>query len=323
MMKAIVIESFGGPEVLKLAEVPKPEVRPGTVLVRTRAAGVNFADTHARKGGYSRKDLPFVPGGEGAGEIEQIGEGVRGLEVGARVAATGQATYAEYFVAPAQSVIPLPDFVSFEEGAAFPIQVMTAWHLLHSAHATNAGQTVVIHAAAGGVGLAAIQIAKVAGARVIGTVSSEAKAKLAREHGADDVIDYVTEDFGARVLELTSGRGADLVLDSVGKPTFERGLACLAPLGHIIVFGGAGGPPDPLNVMTLFDRSRSVSGFVLTHFREAGEERWRKSLDGAFELMRQGKLRVVIGKSLPLAEAAEAHRWMESRGSIGKLVLVP
>jgi NADPH2:quinone reductase len=322
-VKAIVFEKLGGPEVLKLAEVPKPEVKPGTVLVRNRAIGINFADTLFRQGQYAiAPKLPDTPGMESAGVIEQVGDGVDNLKAGARVAALGVKAYAEYSIARAQTVMPLPDSVSFEEGAAFPIQLLTAWHILHSSHNTGPGQTVVVHSAAGGVGLAAVQIAKAVGARVIGTVSSDSKAALAREFGADETINYATQDFAAEVMKLTSGRGADLIMDAVGKPTFDKGLACLAPMGHLVIYGRAGGPPDPLNVFMLFQKSTKVSGFMLNQ-AHTGAERWRRGIEESLRLMKEKKLRILIGKSFPLAEAAEAHRFMESRGSTGKLVLVP
>jgi NADPH2:quinone reductase len=197
-MKAIVFDSLGGPEVMKIAEVPKPAVTPGTVLIKVRAAGINFADTLFRQGQYLMQPrLPDTPGLEAAGEVEAVGAGVANFKAGQRVAAIGSKMYAEYAIAPAAQVIPIPDSISFEHGAAFPIQVLTAWHMLHTAHKTGPGQTVLVHSAAGGVGIVAVQIAKAAGARVIGTVSSNAKAAVAKEYGADDVINYATQDFAA------------------------------------------------------------------------------------------------------------------------------
>src|SRR5271156_6132581 len=203
-MKAIVFESLGGPEVMKLAEVAKPEVKPGTVLIKVRAAGINFADTLFRQGQYlMQPQLPETPGFEAAGEVEAVGAGVPNFKPGQRVAALGSKMYAEYALAPAAQVIPVPDSISFEHAAAFPIQVLTAWHMLHTSHKTGPGQTVLVHSAAGGVGIVAVQIAKAAGARVIGTVSSTSKAALIKEYGADDVIDYVAKDFSAEVMRIT------------------------------------------------------------------------------------------------------------------------
>ncbi len=322
-MKQIQFDKIGGPEVLKLVDAPQPEALKGTVLVRNRAIGINFADTLFRQGQYAQTpQLPDTPGLEAAGVIEKVGEGVNGLSAGMRVAAIGAKAYSEYMVARASQVIPVPDHVSFDEGAAFPIQVLTAWHILHSSHNTGPGQTVVVHSAAGGVGIVAVQIAKAAGARVIGTVSSASKAALAKEYGADEVVNYATQDFSAEVMRLTDNRGADLILDAVGKPTFEKGINCLAPMGHLVLYGRAGGAPDPLNPFKLFQRSTKVSGFMLNQ-QHTGKERWQRGIEDSFRLMKEGKLKLLIGKKFPLFEAAEAHRFMESRGSTGKLVLVP
>jgi NADPH2:quinone reductase len=322
-MKAILFETLGGPEVLKLGEVPKPEVKPGWVLIKNHAIGINFADNFFRQGMYLIKPkLPDIPGLEAAGVIEAVGPGVEHLKPGTRVAAISTKTYAEYCLASASQVMPLPDFVSFTEGAAFPIQVLTAYHMLHTAHQTTPGQTVLVHSAAGGVGIVAVQIAKAAGARVIGTVSSESKREVVKEYGADAVINYATQDFAEEARKLTNGQGVDLILDAVGKPTLEQGLQCLAPFGHLILYGRAGGPPDPLNLLTLFQKSLKVSGFVL-YTVSAMPDIHRAGIEKSFQLMREGKLKLLIGKSFPLAEAAEAHRYMESRQSVGKLVLIP
>jgi len=322
-VKAIVFEQTGDPSVLKYVEVPKPEVAPGTALVKVHAAGINFADTFFIRGEYMIKPrLPDTPGMEAAGVIEAVAPDVKDLKPGMRVTSVTLKAYAEYcLVRPAQ-VIPLPDFVSFEEGAAFPIQVLTAWHILHTAHKTGPGQTVVVHSAAGGVGIVAVQIAKAAGARVIGTVSSDSKTALVKEYGADEVINYESSDFAAETMRLTGGRGADLILDAVGKPTFEPGLKCLAPFGHLLLYGRAGGAPDPLNVFRLFEKSAKVSGFVLPVVFGM-PELMREGIEKSFALMREKKLKLVIGKSFPLAQAAEAHRLLQSRQSVGKLVLVP
>ncbi|MDB5108340.1 MAG: hypothetical protein JWM69_1281 [Candidatus Binatus sp.] len=322
-MKAIVFDKVGGPEVLKLAEVPKPEVKPGTVLVKVRAAGINFADTLFRQGQYlMRPKLPDTPGLEAAGEIEAVGEGVSNLKPGQRVAILGSKTYAEYALAPATQVIPLPEGVSFEQGAAFPVQVLTAWHMLHTSHRTESGQTVLVHSAAGGVGIVAVQIAKAAGARVFGTVSSPSKVALVKEYGADEVINYVSDDFAAEANRLTGGRGVDLILDAIGATTMEKGLTCLAPFGHLILYGRSGGPPEPLNLFRLFEKSTKVSGFVL-YTVTAVPDVMRRGIEESFKLIASGKLKLVIGKTFPLAEAAAAHKFMESRQSTGKLILIP
>jgi len=322
-VKAIVFEKTGDASVMHPADAPTPELRPGLVLIRVHAAGINFADTFFIRGEYMIKpSLPDIPGLEAAGVIEQVAPDVKNLRPGMRVAAFARKSYAEYCLAPATGVIPLPDFVSFEDGAAFPIQVLTAWHLLHTAYKTEPGNVVVIHSAAGGVGVAAIQIAKAAGARVIGTVSSDAKAAIARQYGADEVINYASQDFAAETMRLTDGRGANLILDAVGKPTFEKGLGCLATFGQIVLYGRAGGPPDSVNPLVLFGKSLRMAAFGLpTVFQFA--DLMRAGIEGSFALMREGKLKILIGKSFPLAQAIEAHRFLESRNSAGKLLLIP
>ena len=323
-MKAIVFKETGAPEVLTLAEVPRPEVRPGMVLLKIHAVGVNFADTLFRQGTYAvAPKLPDTPGLEAAGVIEAIGDGVTGLEVGARVVAFASKTYAEHCLAHAGQVIALPDSVSFVDGAAVLIQGLTAYHLLHTAHTTGPGRTVLVHSAAGGVGLLAVQLAKAVHARVLATVSSDAKAELVTASGADAVINYATENFADEALRLTGGRGVDLVLDAVGKPTFEEGLRCLAPFGHLILYGRSGGAPDALNLFTLFPKSVKVSGFMLPTITRGFPDKMRDSADRCFQLMREGRLKLHIGKTFPLAEAADAHRYLESRASTGKLILIP
>ena len=322
-MKAVVFEKLGGPEVMKIAEVPKPEVKPGTVLIKVRAAGINFADTLFRQGQYvMQPKLPDTPGLEAAGEIEAVGAGVTNFKPGQRVAALGAKMYAEYALAPATQVIPIPDSISFEQAAAFPVQVLTAWHMLHTAHDTGPRPD----------GAGAFRgrwrrnrrgaDRESAGARVIGTVSSDSKAALVREYGADDVINYSTKDFAAEANRITGGRGVDLILDAVGATTLEKGLACLAPFGHLILYGRAGGAPEPLNLFRLFEKSTKVSGFTL-YTVGAVPDVMRRGIEESFKLIAEGKLKLLVGKSFPLVQAAEAHKFMESRQSIGKLVLIP
>ena len=322
-MKAILFDQVGGPEVLRVGEAPKPVVAPGMVLIKNHAIGVNFADVLFRRGTYlSQPSFPDTPGLEAAGVVEAVGPGVDGLKPGMRVAAVGTRTYAEYSLVREAYVILLPELMSFEKGAAFPIQTLTAYHMIHTAHHTTPRQTVLIHSAAGGVGGLAVQIAKAAGARVIATVSGDSKAALAKENGADAVINYATQDFAQEALRFTEGKGVDLILDAVGKPTLDGDFRCLAPLGHLIVYGRAGGSPDPFNLLSLLGKSHTVSGFVLYTMFDMPE----KKLEGivhSFQLMQEGKLRLRIGKTFPLAEAAEAHRYLESRQSAGKLILMP
>jgi NADPH2:quinone reductase len=240
-----------------------------------------------------------------------------------RVAYIGMGAYAEYTRMRASRVIPIPDGTPFEQAAAFPIAVLTAWHLIHSCHHTTPDQTVLVHSAAGGVGIAAVQIARAAGATVIGTVSSDDKVDLVRRFGASNIINYETHDFATEVMRITDGRGVDLILDAVGKPTFEKGLTCLAPFGHLILYGSAGGAPDPIDVRrALFPKSQKVSGFVVPMVYGM-KDIHRRGLDAVFQLSREGKLTIPIGKKFPLAEAADAVRFLQSRRSTGKLLLIP
>jgi NADPH2:quinone reductase len=254
--------------------------------------------------------------------IEAVAPDVQGLTPGMRVAYIGMGAYAEYTRVRQSRAIPLPDFMNFEQGAAFPIAALTAWHLLHTCDQVTAGQTVIVHSAAGGVGIAAVQIAQAAGARVIGTVSSDAKIELVRKFGANHVINYETHDFAIEAMRLTDGRGVDLILDAVGKPIFDRGLACLAPFGHLVLYGSAGGMPDPLNLLRLFDKSLKVSGFVVPMVYGMREIH-RRGLDQVFRLAREAKLTIPVDRSFPLADAVEALRYIESRRSTGKLLLLP
>ncbi len=323
-MKAIVFARVGGPEVLALSDVPKPDVRAGGVLIKTYAIGVNFADTRFRQGQYAvPAKPPDTPGMEAAGVIEAVGDGVTNLRPGMRVVAFTSRAYAEYCLSPSFMVVPLPESVSFNDGAALLIQVLTAYHLLHTVDSTGPGRSVLVHSAAGGVGLAAVQLARAAGARVFGTVSSDDKIDLAKASGADAIINYSRDKFADEVLRLTDGRGVDLILDAVGKPTFEEGLRCLAPFGHLALYGRSGGATDPLNVAALSPKSVKVSGFSLPTITRNFPDKTRESADRCFALLREGKLKLHISKIFPLAEAAEAHRYLESRQSTGKLLLIP
>jgi NADPH:quinone reductase len=322
-MKAIQFDRLGGPEVLEVRDVPEPTLAPGTVLVRNRVIAVNFGDLWFIRGEYLVKPVfPDVPGMEGAGVIESVAPDVRGLEPGTRVAYIGMGAFAEVTRIRASRVIPLPPDADLEQAASFPIAVLTAWHLLHTCHHVSPGEVVIVHSAAGGVGIAAVQIAKAAGAVVIGTVSSPEKIDFVRRHGADHVIDYAATDFAEEAKRLTNGRGVDLILDAVGKPTFEKGLACLAPFGHLVLYGGAGGPPDPIAPMRLFEGGRKVSGFVVPMIYGMREIH-RRGLDAVFALAGEGKLTVPIGGKFALDEAADALRFLESRRSTGKLLLIP
>ena len=322
-MRAIQFDRLGGPEVMELREIPKPALKPGTVIVKNEVIAINFGDLFFTRGEYLVKPaFPDTPGMEAAGVIDEVASDVEDLKPGTRVAYIGMGSYAEYTRIRGNRVIVIPDELSFEEAAAFPIAVLTAWHMLHSCHRVAPGEVVIVHSAAGGVGIAAVQIAKAAGARVFGTVSSDAKKDLVREYGADEVINYEHQDFAAEAIRLTGGRGVDLILDAVGKPTFAKGLGCLAMFGHLIVYGRAGGIPDKLDVMSLFPKALKVSGWAVPMVYQHREVH-RRGLEEVFRLSREGKLRIPIGRRFPLAEAGAAHEHLMSRQSVGKLMLIP
>jgi NADPH2:quinone reductase len=322
-MKAIRVESFGGPEVLRLVEAPDPQVGPGQLLVRVEAAGVNFIDVYHRTGLYPNP-LPLVPGQEGAGVVEEVGHGVEGFREGDRVGwALSLGSYAERALVPAAVAVRLPPAVDAKTAAAVLLQGMTAHYLCKSTYPLKAGDTCLVHAAAGGVGLLLVQMAKECGARVIGTVGTEEKARLAREAGADEVVLYDREDFLAAAKAATGGRGVDVVYDSVGKSTAAKSLDCLAPLGMMVFFGNASGPVDPIDPLVL---TRKGSLF-LTRPRLGDYVADRASLDrragDVLGLVAAGKLDVRIGRTFPLAEAAEAHRALQGRQTTGKVLLLP
>jgi NADPH2:quinone reductase len=322
-MKAIQFDRLGGPEVMELREIPKPELKPGTVIVKNNVIALNFGDIFFTRGEYLVKPVfPDTPGMEAAGVIDEVAPDVKDLKPGTRVAYIGMGAYAEYTRIRGNRVIPIPDDLSFEEAAAFPIAVLTAWHMIHTCHRVEPGQVVIVHSAAGGVGIAAVQIAKAASARVFGTVSSDAKRDIVRQYGADEVINYETQDFAAEALRLTDNRGVDLILDAVGKPTFEKGLSCLAMFGHLIVYGRAGGIPDKLDVLRLFPKALKVSGWAIPMVYQYHEVHQRGLAD-VFRLSREGKLKIPVGQKYPLADAVRAHRHLLSRQSVGKLLLIP
>jgi NADPH2:quinone reductase len=319
-MKAIRISKTGDPSVLEIKDVPKPVPGTGEALICLKTAGLNFIDIYFRKGIYPSA-LPFTPGVEGAGVVEAVGDGVSEIKPGDRVAYAGhRGSYAEYNVVKASQLIPLPKKVSFEEGAAFPLQGMTAHYLLHEYYRIKPGDSILVHAAAGGVGLLVVQWAKHKGARVIGTVSTEEKAKIAREAGADDIILYTKEDFVAETKKLTGGKGADYIIDGVGQSTFTKDLEAVRTRGHICVFGSSSGPAEAIAPNSLMARSVTVSGGSLFNYIGNREEllgRARSVLNG----MREGWLKLRIDKVLPLEQAAEAHRLLEGRQTTGKVIL--
>jgi NADPH:quinone reductase len=320
-MKAIRVEAHGGPEVLKLDDVaPIEGPRPGQAVVRVIVAGVNFADVGQRRGTYPR-EVPFTVGLEGAGVVESVGEGVRSVKLSDRVALTGvPGTYADAVVAEASQLIPLPDDFSFEQGAAFPLQGMTAHYLIHEFRKPELGNFVLIHAAAGGMGGLLVQWVHHLGATVIGTTSTEEKARIAREAGAEHVVIYSSEDFVAETRRITKGHGADLIIDGVGKSTFKGDLEAVAVRGHIVIFGAASGPADPISPNALMARSVSLSSGGLQHFLRTREELMRRAND-AIEGIRQGWLKLHIEAVLPLEQARKAHELLENRKTQGKLLL--
>lgn len=322
-MKAIRVHEHGGPEVLRLEEVPLPEPGAGEARVRVRLAGVNFIDVYRRTGYYPVPGgLPAVPGGEGAGVVEAVGPGVTEVAEGDRVAFWDAAgAYAEAVVHRAERLLPLPEGVGFEAGAALPLQGMTAHYLTHTIRPLGPGDTVLVHAAAGGVGLLAVQMAKLAGARVIGTCSTAAKAERARAAGADQVVRYTEEDFVAEAKRLTGGAGVDLAIDGVGRSTFEGSVAATRVRGHVILYGQASGEPLPVRPRALLG-SRTLSGASLFDYaRDRGEMLERAAR--VFGWHAEGRLRVHVDRVLPLAEAPRAHRLLEGRETSGKLLLEP
>jgi NADPH2:quinone reductase len=320
-MKAIRVASYGGVEVLKLADdLPKPAPREGQVLVKIHAAGLNFFDIYQRKG-YFQTRLPFTPGLEASGVVESVGEKAAGFRPGDRVAYNGQpGSYGEYVAISEGKLIPLPDNMSFVDGAAFPLQALTAHYLLNEFRALKKGDVVLVHAAAGGVGLLAVQMAKRYGCTVIGTVSTEEKALAAREAGADHVILYTSQDFVAETKRITGGKGAQLILDGVGKTTFAGDLEAAEIRGTVVIFGASSGPADAIAPNSLQTRSITVAGGSLVNFTRTREELLHRAGE-VLTAVRKGWLKLRIARVLPLAEAEEAHRLLEGRQVIGKIIL--
>jgi NADPH2:quinone reductase len=322
-VKAIRVHGTGGPEVLRLEEVPVPTPGPGQVLIRVEAAGVNFIDVYQRKGLYPVQ-LPFTPGREAAGVVERIGAGVTSCRPGDRVASESlSGGYAAYVLAQADRVVPLPDGLSTRVGAAVMLQGLTAHYLALSTYPLRAGDTCLVHAAAGGVGLLLCQVARRRGARVIGTVSTEEKARLAREAGAHQVILYTQTDFLAEVKRLTGGKGVQVVYDSVGRTTFLPGLDCLVPRGMMALYGQSSGPVEPIDPQVLNQKgSLFLTRPTLAHYTPTRAELLQRS-DELFGWVADESLSVRIGREFPLAAAAEAHAELESRRTTGKVLLIP
>ena len=322
-MKAVFIEHTGGPEVLKYGDLPTPQPATGQAVVRVAATGVNFIDTYHRTGLY-KIPLPAILGSEGAGTVEAVGEGVTGVKPGDRVAwAMARGSYAEFAAVPAHVLIHIPDSVDFTEAAAAMLQGMTAHYLTHSTFPLKAGQVALIHAAAGGTGGLMVQMAKMLGARVIGTAGSAEKAKIARQDGADEVILYREHDFAEETRRLTGGAGVDVVYDSVGASTFAKSIDCLKPRGMMVAFGNASGPIPPIEPLTLSQKgSLFLTRPSLQHYLLTPQElEWRAS--DVLGWIQEKKLSLRIGHIYKLSEAAEAHRDLEGRKTVGKLILTP
>jgi NADPH:quinone reductase len=322
-MKAIVVSEPGAAEVLRIQEVPAPDPEEGAAVVELEAVGVNFIDVNQRSGAYPVK-MPFIPGTEGAGVVRDVGSGVTEISVGDRVAfATEPNAYAEFVSVRAERLVPVPAGLSSEQASAVMLQGMTAHYLTHSICTLEPGDWCLIHAAAGGVGLLFVHLAKRRGLRIIGTVSTPAKAHRAREAGADHVVLYEEEDFVEAVHDLTAGKGVRAAFDGVGKKTFEGSLRCVASRGYVVLFGQASGPVEPIDPRTLLQKgSLLLTRPGLVHYvATRAELLWRGA--EVLGLTEAGELGDHVHAKYPLASAAEGHAAVESRSTIGKVVLVP
>lgn len=322
-MKAIQVKQPGGVEALQLVDLPVPTPKSGEAVVKIAAIGVNFIDIYLREGRY-KAALPFVDGQEASGVVTEVAADVKTFKPGDRVAYAGPlGAYAEYAAVPAARLVPVPPGVSDEDAAAAMLQGMTAQYLSHDTFPLKRGDTALIHAAAGGVGLLLVQMAHNIGARVIGTVSTEEKAKLAREAGADEIILYTKTDFEAETKRLTGGKGLDVVYDSVGKTTFEKGLNLLRPRGMMVLYGGSSGAVPPFDLIQLSQKgSLFITRPTLVHYTITREELLARA-NAVFEMIAEGKLKLRIGHRYKLEDAAQAHRDLEGRKTTGKLLLIP
>lgn len=314
-MKAIRVHAFGDPAVLRYEDAPLPEPGAGEARIKVEAVGVNYVDIYRRTGLYPGA-LPMTLGSEASGVVDAVGPGVTGLAVGDRVASASlPGAYAEYAVGPADALVPLPSGVDLRVAAAVLLQGMTAHYLVYTTYPLKPGDVALVHAAAGGVGLLLVQLAKRCGARVIGTVSTEEKARLARDAGADDVLLYTRVDFAAEARRLTASRGVDVVYDSVGRTTFDGSLNALRPRGYMVLYGQSSGPVPPLDLQVLSAKgSLFVTRPTLAHYTASRAELLRRAND-LFAWIAASELTVQIDTTFPLAEASEAHRYMEARKS--------
>jgi NADPH2:quinone reductase len=329
-MKVVRVHETGAAEVLRYEDVDNPKPGVGEALVKIAAAGVNYLDIYYRSGfhwgGHHKRPLPYIPGAEAAGIVVEVGPGATDVKVGDRVAygiSNGYGSYAELCAIPSWHLYKLPSSVTFETAAATMLQGMTAHYLTHSTVAVKREDTVLVHAAAGGTGLLLVQIAKMRGARVFGTVSTADKARLVLQAGADAAINYVEQDFAAEVRKLTDGAGVSVVYDSVGQATFEKSLDVLSPLGSLVIFGQSSGPVPPFDTAVLNARgSLSLMRPSLTHHVTNHADVVRRAGD-LFDWVMAGRVKITIGNSFPLSAAAQAHRALESRQNVGKILLIP
>lgn len=322
-MKAIRVQRTGGPEVMEPVEVPVPQPKPNEVLVKVSVAGVNSIDVQFRDG-RMRTPLPFIPGQEGVGVVTAVGANAKTVKVGDRVAWSGAlGSYAEYLASPEEHLVPVPLTINDDQAVAAMMHGLTAHYLVNDAHKLKAGETALVHAAAGGVGLIVVQMAHAVGARVIGTVSSDDKAVFAKDAGADDVIVFTRQDFETEVKQLTGGKGVDVVYDGVGKATFEKNLNVMKLRGMLVLYGMSSGPVPPVDPAKLSDKgSLYMARTTLAHFTATREELISRT-SSLFAMIADGRLKMLIAKKYPLAEAAQAHREMEGRALAGKFLLVP
>ena len=322
-MQAIQVSQVGGPEVLTPVDVPVPSPQPNEALVQIKAAGVNFIDVYFREGRYPTP-LPFINGQEAAGVVTEVGNEVTTLQPGDRVAYSSRlGSYAEYAAVPADRLVKIPAELDFEQAAAAMLQGMTAHYLLHSSYPLQKGQTALIHAAAGGVGLLLVQMAKAIGGRVIATAGTQEKAQLARDAGADECIVYTEADFETETKRLTNNEGVHVVYDGVGKATFDKDLNVLRPRGYLVLFGGSSGAVPPFDLIKLSQKgSLFITRPTLAHYTLTREElEWRAG--DVLGAIARGELKIRIHKTYALADAAQAHRDLEGRKTTGKLILKP
>lgn len=324
-MKAIQLNEYGGPEVLRLIDTEVPSLGEQDVLVEIKAVGVNYADIARRQGEYVvPTPLPFIPGSEVAGVVAGVGENVQGIEKGMRVVALIEAGgYAEYAVVHAKALIPIPDGMSFAEAAALPVQGQSAYHILKTMGQLQEGETVLVHAASGGVGLLAVQLAKIFGAgKVLATASTPEKLQLAEKMGADKLINYSEATWDQEVQQYTNGTGVDVALEMVGGSIFHQTRKCLADFGRLVIYGVASGEQAKFHPASLMARNQAVVGFFLPQIMKR-PDLFRNSFKEILTYVQQGKLKLTIGGTYPLAEAAHVHQLFHERKTTGKIVLEP